>query len=212
MRLTTLVLISTLVIISGCATPAYKEVFKEKQSYNSREFSVTKDVLYQAMTRALCAKNFIIDKEDPDNGFILAKRSFQRGKRTIALIVQAKLDSIIPDKTTLYLSGLETKEVYYVADRTRFFLFIIPLPGGGGKEASHIKEGEKIIQDKEFYNNFFSTVESEMQRICALKQETQEKKEEIITEEKHNQAVTEEQQPPTEQQKTEKQEEAQKQQ
>lgn len=167
MRTTNLVLLFGLIVITGCATPTYKEVFQEKQSYNSREFSVSKNILYQATNRAICGKNFILDKEDAEKGFILARRSFQRGKRTIALIMQAKMDSISPDKTTLYLNALETKEVYYVADRTRFFLFLIPLPGGGGKEGSQIKEGEKVIQDKEFYKNFFDTIQREVSIIQA---------------------------------------------
>ena len=167
MRITTFVLISGLVVTAGCATPTYKEVFEEKQSYNCQEFSVPKNILYQATTRAFCAKNFILDKDDAEKGFILAKRSFQRGKRTIALILQAKLDSISPDKTTLYLNALETREVYYVADRTRFFLFLIPLPGGGGKEGSQIKEGEKVIQDKEFYKNFFDAIQREINIVQA---------------------------------------------
>ncbi|MFH0827479.1 MAG: DUF2242 domain-containing protein [Candidatus Omnitrophota bacterium] len=156
-----------IIALSGCATPVYKEVFREKASYNSREFSVAKNALFQATTRALCAKNFIIDEEEPDKGFILAKRSFQRGKRTIVLVVQAKLDSSSDEKTMLYLSALETTEVSYVADHTRFFLFLIPLPGGGGKEASQIKEGERVVEDKTFYKNFFEAIEAEIQKISA---------------------------------------------
>jgi hypothetical protein len=154
-----------IIAISGCATPVYKEVFREKASYNSKEFSVPQNILYQATSRAICAKNFIIDKEEPDKGFILAKRSFQRGKRTIALIIQAKMDPIASDKTTLFLNAVETKEVYFVADRTRFFLFLIPLPGGGGKEGSQIKEGERVVEDKTFYNNFFEAIEEEVVKI-----------------------------------------------
>jgi hypothetical protein len=158
-------LIFLIITISGCATPVYKDVFREKVSYNSQEFPVPQNVLYQATSRAICSKNFIIEKEDPNKGFILAKRSFQRGKRTIALIIQAKIDPIAADKTTLFLNAIETKEVYFVADRTRFFLFIIPLPGGGGKEGSQIKEGEKVVEDKTFYNNFFEAIEKEIAKI-----------------------------------------------
>ncbi len=151
--------------LSGCATPAYKEVFRDKKSYNSREFPVAQNILYQATTRALCAKNFIIDKEEPEKGFILSKRSFKRGKRTIVLVVQAKLDPNGADKTMLYLSALETTEISYVADHTRFFLFLIPLPGGGGKEATQIKEGERVVDDKTFYKDFFEAIGEEVERI-----------------------------------------------
>ncbi len=62
--------------------------------------------------------------------------------------------------STVYLNGVQTTEVSYVADKTRFLLFVIPLPGGGGKEASSIKEGEKTITDPQFYQMFFKTIEA----------------------------------------------------
>jgi hypothetical protein len=142
-------------------------VFNEKESYNSKEFSVPANILYQAASRAICAKNFIIEKEDIDKGFILAKRSFQRGKRSIVLVVQAKMDTSCNDKTMLYLSALQTTEMYYVSDHTRFFLFLVPLPGGGGKNASQVKEGEKVIDDKEFYKNFFAEIQREVSIVSA---------------------------------------------
>lgn len=171
MKFLTVLLLSALTFLSGCATPVYKEVFREKVSYNSKEFAVPRETLYQAVSRALCAKNFIIDKEEPDKGFIVAKHSFQRGKKTIILIIQAKMDSNGPDKTMLYLSALQTTERYYVADRTRFLLFFIPLPGGGGKEASQVKEGEEIVKDKTFYRNCFEAVDTELQQLCAVTKE-----------------------------------------
>lgn len=151
-------------LLTGCATPVYKEVFKEGPAYNAKEFSFLKDILYKATLRCMYAKNFIIEKEDEEKGFILAKRSFQRWKRTIVLLLQAKVVSDGENKSTLYLNALQTTERFYVADRTRFFLWIIPLPGGGGKEASSTKEGEKIIEDKEFYQNFFSEIEKQVEQ------------------------------------------------
>jgi len=145
-------------LVAGCAAPVYKEVFKDQPSGNSRQFPVGRDALYQATLRTICAKNFIIEKESLNDGFILAKRSFQRGKRTHILVLQANLSPDEKEKTTLFLNALQTTERYYVADRTRFFLWIVPLPGGGGKEGTSIKEGEEIIEDKEFYQKFFSEI------------------------------------------------------
>lgn len=152
-------------LVAGCAAPVYKEIFQDKPTYNSRQFPVGSDTLYKATLRTICAKNFIIEKESPNEGFILAKRSFRRGKRTSVLVLQAKISSIAADKTTLYLSALQTTERYYVADRTRFFLWILPLPGGGGKEGTAVKEGEEIIEDKIFYQNFFAEIEKEMKAL-----------------------------------------------
>ena len=106
----------------------------------------------------------MVEKEEQENSFILAKRSFQQGRRITVLLLQAKLTADEENKTTLYLSALQTTERVYVADRTRFFLWIIPLPGGGGKEGSSIKEKEEIIEDKEFYQNFFAVINDELQK------------------------------------------------
>ena len=163
-------LLITPFLIPGCATPVYKEILKEKPSYNSKEFSVSKDILYQATIKTIFAKNFIVENEDQEKGFILAKRSFQRGKRTIALLLQAKIILDAESKCTIYLNALQTTERSYIADRTRFFMFIIPLPGGGGKEATQIKEGEKVIEDKEFYQSLFSSIEEEINKNITKKE------------------------------------------
>ena len=165
----------TCFFISGCATiPVYKEVFKENATYNQREFPVSKDVLYQTAIKTICSKNFIIEEENGEKGFILAKRSFQKGKRAIVLTLQAKITYDGEGKSTLYLNALQTTEKLFVADRTRFLLWVIPLPGGGGKEASRVKEGEKIIEDKEFYQNFFSAVEEKIKGLTAKSKEEKE--------------------------------------
>ena len=70
-----------------------------------------------------------------DKDQILAVRSIKKGKRTWILALQAHFFKLDDNKTRLYLNAIETTERTYVADRTRFFLFVVPLPGGGGKEA-----------------------------------------------------------------------------
>jgi hypothetical protein len=154
--------------LGACATPAYKDVFKDKPAYNSRSFSANQDILYQATLRAICGRNFIIEEEDQGKGVILAKRSFQRGKRTIVLVLQANASLDAAGKTTLFLNALETTERHYVADRTRFFLWLVPLPGGGGKQGESVKEGERIIEDKTFYQNFFVEIQEEAERLTQI--------------------------------------------
>ncbi len=187
MKLAAIVLFTCFLTISGCAAPAYREVFQDRASNNSKEFNVPVNVLYQATTRAVCSRNFIIEKEDAEKGVLLAKRSFQKGKKTIVLVLQARMDSSVNDKTMLYLTALETTERFYVSDRTRFFLFLIPLPGGGGKNASQVKEGEKIIDDKKFYQDFFKAIQREVPLVAAgvkensLKITQVDKKEQIVS-------------------------------
>jgi hypothetical protein len=137
-------------------------VFIEKPAGNFKEFTVSRDLLYASVTRVLCSRNFLIENEDKEKGFLLGKRSFQRGHKTIVLLVQAKLVADSPDRSSIFVNALETTESYYVSDRTRFFLFLVPLPGGGGKQASSVKEAEKSVQDPRFYKDFFGEVEKEL--------------------------------------------------
>lgn len=167
------VFLSLCLLVCGCATPVCRQVINEKASFNEREFPVSQDIAYQSVVRAMLSRSFIIENEQPAKGFILGKRSFQDGRRTTALLLQAKLLSDIPNKTKIYLSAVETTERSYIADRTRFFLFVIPLPGGGGKEASQIKEGEKVVQDKLFYRKFFDFICDQIQEIKATRQPQQ---------------------------------------
>ena len=153
-------------LLLGCASShVYREVMKEEPAYNTKEFSVPQDALYKAVLETILRKNFMIEKEEKENGFILAKRSFQKGKRTIALLLQAKITSESENQATVFLSAIETKEASYIADRTRFFLWLIPLPGGGGKEASSVKEGEEVIKDKKFYQSLFLAIEKQVKEM-----------------------------------------------
>jgi hypothetical protein len=157
-------------VCSGCAsTPVYKDVFNEKPAFNQKAFPVAQEKLYQAALRTICSKNFLIEKESEQKDFFVGRRAFQKGKRTTVLILQAKIMPDSESSSTIYLNALETTERSYVADRTRFFLFIIPLPGGGGKEATEVKEGEKVIEDKEFYGNFFAEIEKSLKTPEAIK-------------------------------------------
>jgi NACalpha-BTF3-like transcription factor len=147
----------------GCSTArTYKEVFEQEPIYNSRKFSVASDTLYQATMSTICSKNFIIEKESKDEGLILGKRSFQKGKKTIIVTLQAKISSDEEDGSILYLNALQTTYISYIADRTRFFLWIIPLPGGGGREASEFKQEERIIENAKFYQDFFSIIQNKI--------------------------------------------------
>ena len=136
---------SCLLVVAGCAASVYKNVFKDGDSFNNRTYNVPASELYKIVNHVLMVKNFITEKEDEESGFIMGKRSFQRGKRTIVLVAQAKIEPVNDKRTLLFLNAIQTTEVSYIADRTRFLLFVIPLPGGGGKQASQIKEGEKVV-------------------------------------------------------------------
>ncbi len=151
-------------LLNACAAPsAYRQVFKDTTTYNSKEFNVSKDVLYTAVIKSFLEKKFIISSEDEDKGNILSERAFQKRKRSFTVVVQGKITPSSEGRSKLYLNAKETVERLYVSDRTRFFLWLIPLPGGGGKQASKVVEREKIIDDELFYKNFFTIVENNLE-------------------------------------------------
>ena len=157
---------------SGCSsTDVYKEVFRDEEpSYNSKEFDIYPRELYPIVQKIVCSKNFIIDEEDESAGVFLAKRYFQRGKRRMILTLQSKIISSRGDNAFLYLNAMQTTERNYVADRTRFFLWVIPLPGGGGKQSTQVKEGEKIVEDRKFYADFFAAIQDELEAVKAAEE------------------------------------------
>jgi hypothetical protein len=73
-------LIAVSIMLAGCATPAYKEIFDGASFGNWQQFSADKDRLYKATLRSVVAKNFMIEKDDKENGSLLAKRYFQKGR------------------------------------------------------------------------------------------------------------------------------------
>lgn len=164
MRKTSIISLIISFLICGCATPVYKEALKQPPTLNKKDFSVSGDILFKAAVRVICSRGFMLEKENKDEGFILGKKYFKRGNKNIILALQAKIISDQKDKSALYLSAVETTENLYVADRTRYLLFIIPLPGGGGREATVIKEGEKMVEDRQFYKSLFSLIEKEIKQ------------------------------------------------
>lgn len=146
----------------GCSTPVYKQVIREQFSDNAKQFTASPERIYSACIKVFLLKSFVIEKENKEDGFILAKRSFQHGKRTTVLLLQGKIIASSDTASMVYLNAIETTEVSYVSDRTRFFLFLIPLPGGGGKQITTGKQEEKNIRDKEFYQHFFDLIEKEL--------------------------------------------------
>ena len=146
----------------GCASKtAYRDVLEDEPTYNVKTFQSPSDQVYTSLVKTLLVKKFMLEEENKEDGMVVARRSFKKGKRTFIIVIQARL---LPEneKTTLFLNALETTERIFVADRTRFFMFVIPLPGGGGKQASTAKEGENVIQDKAFYDEFFNRIEKEL--------------------------------------------------
>ena len=140
----------------------YRQIENDNDNFTSRTFQCALPELHKAVVRVLLTKKFVIDHEDAVNGTLTASRYFTHGYQTIVVLVQSK---IIPKSDTaqeLFLNGIQTTERNYVADRTRFLLFIIPLPGGGGKEVTQSKEAEFVINDKKFYEDLFNKIQSEV--------------------------------------------------
>ncbi len=156
-------LIILVLLCSSCSsTQLYKEVMKDSEAFNSKSYNVSQDVLLPAVVETFMLKKFIIENEEPDQGLITGTRYFNRGKNNSIIALQAKFIKRSDQRTTIFLNAVETTEKNFVQDKTRFFLFLVPLPGGGGKQASTMKESEKIVEDKEFYDILFALIDKKM--------------------------------------------------
>ena len=148
-------------ILLGCASTkyTYKQIENDNDPFTSHTFQCSLPVLHKAVAQVLLMKKFAIDHEDAANGTLTGSRYFTHGYQTIVVVVQSKILSKADNIQQLFLSGIQTTERNYVADRTRFLLFIIPLPGGGGKEVTQSKESEFVITDKKFYGDLFNEIQ-----------------------------------------------------
>ena len=159
------------VILSGCATFSPSgEVFKEKTNINSKVFDISINTCFDVLKQVILKKNFSLASEDKEAKRLQASRYFQKGKRNIVIVLNANLQSLEENKTTVYLNAVQTTEKLYAQSHTRFFLGLIPLPGGGGETAARLKEGEITIEDQKFYEGFFEETDEEIKKLKEAKE------------------------------------------
>jgi len=153
-------LILFVLFVCGCASTkyTYRQIENDNDSFTSHVFKCSLLELHKAVTQVLLTKKFTIDHEDAINGTLTGSRYFTHGYQKIVVVVQSKILSKNDKEQQLFLNGVQTTERNYVADRTRFLLWIIPLPGGGGREVTESKESEFVINDKPFYDELFNDI------------------------------------------------------
>ena len=146
--------------VLGCSSTqyVYKKIQKDNDSYNVRTYAVTEPQLKNALTKMLLSRKFTIDKEDDATGTVFASRYFSESSNNIVVVLQARIFTQDEGHQQLFLNGIQTTQRNYVVDRTRFLLWLIPLPGGGGKEVTKTKESEASIEDKSFYSDLFDAI------------------------------------------------------
>lgn len=150
-----------MVIATGCSSTKYiyREIQKDNGDYNVRTFSATAPQLQKAITQMLLSKQFVIDNQSKLEDTIVASRYFSQSRNNIVVVFQARMFPQDGTHQKLYLNGIQTTQHNYIVDRTRFLLWVIPLPGGGGKEVTKTKETETTIEDKSFYNDLFEAIQ-----------------------------------------------------
>lgn len=151
-------------LVSGCSPTRYiyKEITRDKDAYNRRLFQATLPELQEAVAKVVLAKKMTIDKEDKVEGTLTAFRKFSQGYQTVVVVLQSKIMAAADGQQELYLNGIQTTERNYVEDKTRFFLWLVPLPGGGGKHVTTSKEADVFIADKKWYKDFFNAIQKEL--------------------------------------------------
>jgi hypothetical protein len=155
--------LTAILLLAGCSGPsAYNRVFKKPEQHNSRTYPAGLETCWLAVNRAALSLNFGIDKEEKDKGLMEATRHFQEGKRTTTLTMKVSLQPEGEQTTTVYANATDLRERVFTRSHRRFFLWIVPLPGGGGATASRITEGERTVTDRKFHESFFEAVGREL--------------------------------------------------
>jgi len=145
------------VLITGCATSGYKDVFNDENSPNVKTFNVLPDDCFIASKRAVLSQNFRIEREDLQARSFTAARYFEDGKDTIVVTINANVIAAGRDKSTVYASV--TQHVEKVRVKTeRTLLGLVPT----GSEATKVKQEERTIEDKDFYSKLFAALEKEL--------------------------------------------------
>ena len=168
-KLKTALLITFLMaaLTTGCATGGYKDIFNDANSPNVKTFNVLPDDCYIASKRAILGQNFRIEREDLQARSFTAARYFQDGKNTVVVTINANVIAAGKDKSTVYASA--TQHVEKVRVKTeRTLLGLVP----AGSEATKVKQEERTIEDKDFYNRLFAALEKELGMVGTHDKET----------------------------------------
>ena len=159
----TIICILLVVLVTGCSSvPVYREIEKDNFKANVRIFKATTEQIHKAITDMLSTKQFVITQENKLQNSLVATRYFSKSRDNTSVMLQANIFPLRDSQVQLYLNGIQTTQRNYVLDKTRFFLWIIPLPGGGGKQVSETKESQLTITDKSFYDNIFEEIQKNL--------------------------------------------------
>jgi len=148
-----------LVTAVGCSSvPVYKEIQKSNGQDNVREFTTSSAELQKALVKVLLSKQFTITNEDDVAGTVTASRSFSQSSDIIVITLSCRMFLNNGNKQQLFLNGVQSNQRNYIRDHTRFFLGVVPMMGGGGKDVTKTKAYEAAIVDKSFYDDIFDAI------------------------------------------------------
>lgn len=143
-------------VLSGCGKREhYKNVFNEDVRHNTYTYDMPVDTIWVATEMAVLAEGFNLEKIDKNNMAMVATKTFKDDNDTVTLTLSVTARSE-ENGTTLYATANQTREQFH-SSRNYDWLLIIPRPTGS--TASNVKVGEETIEDREFYQKFFKTVE-----------------------------------------------------
>ncbi len=138
-------LIASFLFLNGCAaTTMYRGVFKEDSFSHIKEFNVDKEILFISLIEVLCLRQFTIISDDEEKGVVLAKRVFLKDKTNYNLNIQGK---IIRENENKYMLSINTVEAVETV-----------------KGMKRVLKREKLINDKKFYEKFFSEIENSIKK------------------------------------------------
>lgn len=153
--LTTAVMIFVILALAGCGGNAYEKVFNDDQTINARTFNASAEDCYLACKRAVLDQNFTIESDDAQGKAFKAIKYFPSGKDSTVL--EISINIMGSDRPKVYANAVQYVDKVRTTTQTTM-LGLVPI----GSSATKVKQNEESIEDKDFYNRFFASVDKEL--------------------------------------------------
>lgn len=144
--------------LTGCGGNAYEKVFNNDQTINARTFSASAEDCYLACKKAVLDQNFTIEADDAQLKAFRAIKYFPSGKDSTVL--EMSINIIGSERPKVYANAIQYVDKVRTTTQTTL-LGLVPI----GSSATKTKQNEESIEDKDFYNRFFASVEKALKAV-----------------------------------------------
>jgi hypothetical protein len=163
-------LFAFLVVLGGCGGPdeAYKRETFEVDSPYQLLTTLPQDAACESARRALLGQGYIIDSADA--GAVKARKAFRASGDESTVLEMNVVCVARAEDSTIFANAVES--TYTVKKNAQSASVGVPVLGSislplAGSSDSLVKIGDATVNDKEFYQRFFTVVEYYLEQVAA---------------------------------------------